>query len=192
MSRIAALLCLTLGGCLSPGTSEESHTWELAEARTATAVRVKVLLPSHLRRPTLLTHDGNPVNHDLDRWADPLDAAIARQIASDLADLPINDLVVNVQRLEVTSQGEVTLIFAAEMQLKISPNAAAVPFRTLSERIGFTVDSSGPNSSRPQLASAAAGYAMVPGQISRRIRSTLARELGEVAKPAPAVTVPTR
>lgn len=182
---ILLLSCLALAGCLSPGDSEPSHTWEIDDKpTTASPVRVKVALPSVLRRPTLVTYDGTvPVHHDLDRWATPLDDALARQIASDLSELRLSEVIVDVQRLEVTNQGKVILLFAARMT---PSDGTGIQLRAQSELIELTVEFG----EQVDLRANVHAYSKVHGAISARIREYLADEQGGVAKPPATVTVP--
>lgn len=188
MNRLLLLATLALAGCLSPGVSSPSTTWQLHGATKASPVRVKVVLPSALRRPTLVTYDGVALNHDLDRWGEPLDEAIAGAVAADLADLPLTEVFIDVQRLEVTTGGQVTLIFTAQLTLAQAPAGAPLPVR--SEPIIFTVQFDDKGCARPDLAAAFGAYGFVHNRISLAIREALDKEQGGVAKPAPGVTVP--
>ena len=189
MSRGALLLaCLALAGCLSPGESEGSSTWGLHAPTQPSPVRVKVVLPSVLRRPTMVTYDGVAMNHDLDRWAEPLDETLARQVADDLAKLPLSQVVIDVHRLEVTTRGQVTLLFTAQVTLAQAPDAAPLPVR--SELIDFTVQHEEQGELRPDLVRAFCAYGFVHNRISDVIRKALAEEQGGVAKPPATVTVP--
>jgi len=193
MSRVALLLAsLALAGCLAPGESDRSAIWEIPAAPTAASqVRVKVILPSALRRPTLVTYDaGRPVNHDLDRWGTPLDEALARLVAADLDESPFNDVVVDVQRLEVDADGKVTLLFTALMSLSQGANGERLALRAQSELIEIAAKTEARAQARHELAAALEGYSMIHGAISLRIRDCLAKEQGGVAKPPATVTVP--
>ncbi len=189
MSRWALLAMLALAGCLSPGTSDLTQTFEFSAPKRASDVRVSVVLPSVLRRPTLVTRDGDRiVNHDMARWGSPLGPALAREIASDLADLPVQDVVIEVQRLDVTLEGKVALIFTAQMTLGKGPDRAGAPLRVqgglIEHRIRLLDAPLSP------LSAAFFAYRTTANLMSEAIRSAVAEEQGEVAKPTEGVTVP--
>jgi len=191
MSRLLLLASLALTGCLSPGTSDPTSTWEFTLPTEATDVRVRVILPAALRRPSLVTRDGDRiVNHDLDRWGTPLSASIAREVAADLASLPVQDVVIDVQRLDVTIGGKITLVFTAQMTLEQGPNSGGTPIRVRSKLIEHSIRLD--NAASHPLCAAVAGYGTASSLISEAIRTAVAEEQGVVAKPAPSVTVPGR
>lgn len=189
MSRLVLLATFVLAGCLSPGVSERTSIWEFTPPTEATDVRVRVILPATLRRPSLVTRDGDRiVNHDLDRWGTPLDESIAREVAEDLAPLPVQDVVIDVQRLDVTADGKVTLLFTAQMRLEQGPNGDGTPMRVRSGLIEHSVRLD--NAASHQLCAAFAGYGTTSKLISEAIRTAIAKEQGGVAKPPASVTVP--
>lgn len=189
MSRLVLLAALILAGCLSPGVSDPTQTFEFSEPKRPSDVRVSVALPSVLRRPTLVTRDGDRiVNHDMARWGSPLGPALAREIASDLADLPVQDVVIKVQRLDVALEGRIALIFTAEMTLGKGPDSAGAPLRVQAGPIEHRIRLLG----KPltPLSAAFIGYRTTANLMSEAIRSAIAEEQGEVAKPSAGVTVP--
>ena len=188
MSRAAALgVVLLLAGCLSPGESDRSAVWELAHTKRASTVRVTVMLPPELRRPTVVTHDGNRwVNHDLDRWAAPLGEAMARKISQDLDGQPVQDVVVDIQRLEVGMRGELGLTFAAKMRLMPAPDAAGAPFTVL----GHPADLGQADDVAQTVEDAVSTYTIAASMIAQQIAEAVAKEQGGVAKPPATVTVP--
>lgn len=189
MSRLLLVAALALAGCLSPGASEPASTWEFTAPAEASDVRVRVILPASLRRPTLVTRDGDRmVNHDMDRWGTPLSASIAREVAEDLAALPVQDVVVDVQRLDVTADGKVTLLFTAQMTLEHGPNGGGTPLRVRSELIEHSIRLA--DAAPHPLSAAFAGYGTASRLISEPIRRAVAQEQGGVAKPPASVTVP--
>lgn len=187
MRRIPALLAtLLLAGCLSPGESDASATWEFPAPRQASAVRVKVMLPAELRRPTLVTRDGDSiVNHDLDRWGAPLGDYMSRAIAADLSESPVQDVLIEVQRLEVSLEGHCTLLFVANLRLEQGPNGPGAPLTVRSKLLQSRAHSDvGP------LESAFVGYLAATSTIGEVIAEAVAKEQGGVAKPPATVTVP--
>lgn len=187
MIRVAGLFfTVLLSGCLAPGVSDASATWEFPAPSQASAVRVKVMLPAELRRPTLVTRDGDSiVNHDLDRWGAPLGDYMSRAIAADLSEIPVQDVLIEVQRLEVSPEGNYTLLFVANLRLEQGPNAPGAPLTVRSKLLQSRAQSDvGP------LESAFVGYLAATSTIGEVIAEAVAQEQGGVAKPAPGVTVP--
>jgi hypothetical protein len=184
--------CLTFGslliltGCISPGVSDPVSVWEIAGPTRSSSVSTKIFLPTDLRRPTLVTHDqGRVTIHDFDRWGTPLPEALAGNLAAAVADLPIQSLVVQVQRLEVSQAGNTTLLFNAGFTLNGSPQ------RIESEVIQVSKGELSTESSRP-LSAAFGAYTFVPVIMAERIRAHVAKEQGVIAKPSTTVTVPTK
>lgn len=189
MSRLLLLATLALAGCLSPGVSDPTQTFEFSAPRRASDIRVTVALPSALRRPTLVTRDGDRVvNHDMARWGSPLGPALAREIASDLADLPVQDVVIEVQRLDVTLEGKVTLIFRAELTLGKGTDSAGAPLRVQAGPIEHRIRLLG--TPLTPLSAAFFAYRTTANLMGEAIRSAVAEEQGEIAKPSAGVTVP--
>lgn len=188
MSRLAALgIVLLLAGCLSPGESDMSTLWELCHGKRTGTVRVTVLLPPELRRPTVMTYDDNRwVNHDLDRWAAPLSEALARKISQDLDGQPVQDVVVDIQRLEVGMRGELGLAFVAKMRLMPAPEATGTPFTVL----GHPLDLGQADDVARTVEDAVGTYTIAAAMIAQQIAEAVAKEQGGVAKPAASVTVP--
>jgi hypothetical protein len=156
----------------------------------ASPVYTKVFLPADLRRPALVTYDhGQMTVHDLERWATPLQESLARNLAGLVAHLPIQNLVVNVQRLEVSTSGEVTLLFTANfshtqsqgstMEVKSSIKLHLPSVKVVSE-------------TNDALTAAFGGYVRVPNFIAQQIEERLRNEQGVIAKPSTTVTVPTK
>lgn len=188
MRAVAALgLVLMLAGCLSPGESDRSVIWELCHVKRTSTVRVTVVLPTELRRPTVVTYDDNRwVNHDFDRWAAPLSEALARKISHDLDGQPVQDLVVDIQRLEVGMRGELGLTFVAKMRLMPAPAAAGAPFTV----IGQPLNLGQADDVTQTVEDAVSTYTIAAQMIAQQIAEAVAKEQGGVAKPTPGVTVP--
>lgn len=189
MSRLLLLASFALAGCLSPGTSDPSTIWELNAVDKPGTAKVRVLLPSALRRPTLVTQAGAELtHHDLDRWGTPLNEAMARTLSAELDGLPVISATIDVRELRVGMSGSGEASFVAQIELDAGPNN---PTRRIEVKKGVVVELHAAKSSQ-RLKAACAGYATLTASIASRIRDAVAEEQGEVAKPAPSVTVPGR
>ena len=179
-----------LSGCISPGESDLGSTWSIKPPEQASSVYTKVFLPADLRRPVLVTYDrGQMTVHDLERWAAPLQESLARNLAGRVAHLPIQNLVVNVQRLEVSTSGEVTLLFTANFSQTQSQGSTLevksdiklhLPSGKVVSETNYT------------LTAAFGGYVKVPDFIAQQIEERLRKEQGVIAKPTTTVTVPSK
>jgi hypothetical protein len=178
-----------LSGCFSPGESDLGSTWSIKAPEQASSVYTKVFLPADLRRPALVTYDrGQMTVHDLERWATPLQESLAGNLAGLVAHLPIQNLVVNVQRLEVSTSGEVTLLFTANFShtqsqgstLEVKSSIIHLPSVKVVSETNYT------------LTAAFGGYVKVPDCIAQQIEERLRNEQGVIAKPSTTVTVPTK
>lgn len=172
-------LALVLTGCLSPGTSATSRLWEFPAVAQTSSARIKIVLPSSLRRPTVVTTEAEARTiHDLDRWSTPLGEALARQVAAHLHDLPIREVVLTIERLDVALDGKVELLFLGEVVLETSPDNPGIP---LSMNSGVLKATAVPVAEgQPALSAALASYRQrVPKLMANRIRAEItARQTG--------------
>ena len=178
-----------LSGCISPGESDFGSTWSIKPPEQASSVYTKVFLPADLRRPSLVTYDrGQMTVHDLERWAAPLQESLARNLAGRVAHLPIQNLVVNVQRLEVSTSGAVTLLFTANFTHTQNPGSTLEVKSGVIQLPSVNVVSE----TNYPLTAAFGGYVKVPDSIGQVIEEWLRKEQGVIAKPATTVTVPSK
>ena len=178
-----------LSGCISPGESDLGSTWSIKPPEQASSVYTKVFLPADLRRPSLVTYDrGQMTVHDLERWAAPLQESLARNLAGRVAHLPIQNLVVNVQRLEVSTSGAVTLLFTANFTHTQNPGSTLEVKSDVIQLPSVNVISE----TNYPLTAAFGGYVKVPDIIGQDIEGWLRKEQGVIAKPTTTVTVPSK
>lgn len=178
-----------LSGCFSPGQSDLGSTWSIKPPEQASSVYTKVFLPADLRRPALVTYDRGQITvHDLERWAAPLQESLARNLAGRVAHLPIQNLVVNVQRLEVSTSGAVTLLYTANFTHTQSPGST---LEIKSDIVQLTSVKVLSDLNYP-LTAAFSGYVNVPDSIGQDIEEWLRKEQGVIAKPSATVTVPSK
>jgi hypothetical protein len=188
MTRLGLLILATaLAGCLSPGVSDASRVWELPKPGPA-GPPVKVFLPSELRTPRVIaTGDtGAWVARDLDRWASPLPSALGRLIAAELpADAGIRSALVEFRTLRVDARGGLSLVADYRLDLRRGADSSAF---TLSGNLTHDVAEHAGEGERRRILAAYAGAARAVGT---HLAGSLRGETnGEVAKPAPGVTVP--
>ena len=178
-----------LSGCISPGESDLGSTWSIKPPEQASSVYTKVFLPADLRRPSLVTYDrGQMTVYDLERWAAPLQESLARNLAGRVAHLPIQNLVVNVQRLEVSTSGAVTLLFTANFTHTQNPGSTLEVKSDVIQLPSVNVISE----TNYPLTAAFGGYVKVPDIIGQDIEGWLRKEQGVIAKPTTTVTVPSK
>lgn len=187
--RLAIVPALLLAGCLAPGVSETSRVWELPRPEHA-GPPVKVFLPSELRTPRVVATDasGARVDRDLDRWAEPLHAGMARLISGHLLlGLPIRAATVEFRTLRVSAAGHYEL----EAAYRITTwSFEGGPDLEMEGAVTCTLDG-GDKAPRKGLEEAVWAYAYAAKTVADHIRSDYLRKAnGEVAKPVPAVTVP--
>lgn len=179
MKFLISCLAFILTGCLSPGTSATSRLWEFPAVAQTSSARIKVVLPSSLRRPTVVTTEAEARTiHDLDRWSTPLGEALARQVAAHLHDLPIREVVLTMERLDVALDGKVELLFLGELVLETAPDNPGIP---LSMNSGVLKAPAVPVAEgQPALSAALASYRQrVPKLMANRIRAEItARQTG--------------
>lgn len=182
---LACILAFILTGCVATGDSDPSQRWDIPSA-DGSGVKARVTLPSILRRPTLVTYSGgNATVHDLDRWGSALEESLERNLSALLADAPVQDVVVRVQKLEVSTHGNIKLVFDTKFTLTSNSSTRVTTLRGS----GMLIEDDSPTA-QPSLKQAIAGYAKVPRELARSILESVAQEQGGVAKPAPGVTVP--
>lgn len=182
----AALAALLLAGCLRPGSSEPPAAWRLPDSEAAPAFPVRVFLPAELRRPSVVTREPGeaPRANDLDRWSAPLPAELARVAGAELAGLPLRSVTVEFLRLEAGRGGGLRLEATARLELATSADGRTAPLTLQVSRSASTGKGS------PSVGKAVEAYALSARLVGRAIRDRVGEELGEVAKPAPSVTVP--
>jgi len=187
LATLAVLLTLSLVGCVSGGQSDPSQHWDIpTTAPTSSAVRTRVYLPSILRQPSLVTYsEAGPKVNNLDRWGTPLEEAIQGQLSALLHNAPVQDVVVRVQRLTVSTHGRLQLDFSSEFTLVTGSNDLVTKLRSS----GSVIDEDKPNEGA-SLAVAVATYGHVPTALAKSILESVAHEQGRVAKPNATVTVP--
>ena len=185
------LATLLLAGCLSPGDSAESRLWDFPASERAATARIKVQLPAALRRPTVVTVDhGQTRLHDLDRWSAPLAESLAQAIGARLANQPIHEAVIDIQRLDVSADGDAQLLFTARVTL-LSSQGDRGPEITVASKLQHLANAHTETAAKPSLDTAMAAYRnRVPAEIAVRIAAEIANDQGGVAKPPAAVTVP--
>lgn len=180
--KARALLLLGLAGCLPVGESERPAEWSLDLPSEAPAFPVRVFLPAELRRPSLVTQEPGdaPVVHPLDRWSSPLPAQLAQVVGAELAGLPLRSVTVNFRRLEAGREGARRAEAAVDLQFA-SPAAPLV----FEER-----QSGSTEMEHNSLGNAVEAYQAAGRALGKAVRARVEAELGVVAKPAGAVTVP--
>lgn len=180
MRTFFACVVLALTGCLSPGTSATSRLWEFPAVTQVSSARIKVVLPSSLRRPTVVTTDAEGRTlHDLDRWSTPLGEALARQVAAQLHDLPIREAVLTIERLDVTLEGKVELLFLAQVVLETAADNPGIPITINSGLLKASAPA--PAEGQPVLSAALASYRQaVPKLIAEKIRTEIAAQRSSV------------
>ncbi len=184
---LAIVPALLLAGCLAPGVSETSRAWQLPRSEHA-GPPVKVFLPSELRTPRVVAADtsGARVERDLDRWESPLPAALGDLISAALPDdAGIRSVVVEFRSLRVDARGGLSL--SADYRLTLRRGAEGSEF-PLSGTLSHAVAEQAGEGERERILAA---YADAARAVGTHLADILANEAnGEVAKPAPAVTVP--
>lgn len=186
MRGLPGLLVLAaLAGCLNPGASEPARLWSLPPASPGDAT-VRVFLPAELRTPRVVVGDkkGLPVHRDLDRWEAPLADGLARHMASVLRGAGLRQVVVEIGELRVDETGRYAGRFRASVLLE---RGDGVPDLEIAVE-GATQGSS--ETGERGLPRAMEAYASAAAAMGGDIRAAVDEAKGEVAKPAPAVTVP--
>ncbi len=189
MTRALLLLaCLGLGGCLPVGDSDAPRLWELPRPEHE-GPPVRVFLPVDLRTPRVVAADpsGAPVARDFDRWGMPLHEAMARIVSEQLAiGLPVRRASVTFQTLRVNTKGDGELAATYRVVLWSFTGGPDI------EREG-RVNASLGGGEGDGLEDAVTAYAWAARTVAKRIRSDYEQAAeAEVAKPAPAVTVPAK
>lgn len=190
MTRVGLLvLASALAGCLSPGVSDTSRTWELPRSEHA-GPPVKVFLPPELRTPRIVAADTswNPVSRDFDRWGTPLGEAMARRISGHLlTGLPIRKATVEFRNLRVNAAGHYELEAAYRVTTRSFEGGPDLEMEGVVKRTLGGDSGKG----REGVEEAVLAYAEAARTVADQIRSDYLRKAnGEVAKPVPAVTVP--
>lgn len=176
------LLLLILGGCLSVGESERPSEWSLDLPSESPSFPVRVFLPAELRRPSVVTREpgGPPVVHPLDRWSAPLASQLAQVVGAELAGLPLRSVTVSFRRLEAGREGA----RRAEATVDIQFASPAAPLVVEERQAGAT------EMEHDSLGNAVEAYQAAGRALGKALRARVQAELGVVAKPAGAVTVP--
>lgn len=182
--RAWPLLVLGLAACLPVGESETASDWSLDLPATAPAFPVRVFLPAELRRPTLVTREPGhaPVVHPLDRWSTPLATQLEQVLGAELAGLPLRSVTVNFRRLEAGREGTRRAEATVELRFDNLP-APLLVVETQAGTTGMEHDS---------LGNAVEAYQAAARALGKATRARAEAELGMVAKPAGAVSVPGR
>lgn len=180
--RAWPMLLLSLAGCLPVGESERPSEWSLDMPSASPAFPVRVFLPSELRRPSVVTQEPGdaPLVHPLDRWSTPLAAQLARVVGAELVGLPLRSVTVSFRRLEAGREGARRAEASVDVQF-----AAAGAALVLEER-----QSGATEMEHNSLGNAVEAYQAAGRALGRAIRARVEAELGVVAKPDGAVTVP--
>lgn len=186
MRSAAALLCLALAGCLSPGASEEPAAWALPVPETTPSFPVRVFVPAELRRPSVVTCEPGeqPQGHDHDRWSSPLPVALARVVGGEVAGLPLRSVTLVFRRLEAGRTGLHRLEASVQMELVTTSDGRVAPLSLELRLSGST------GMEQVSLGNAVEAYALAARESGQAIRARVKAELGEVAKPSGAVSVP--